>query len=402
MNEQDYNQFYRRMERQLMDVPVKFHRYLFHKIDWRDRLIGIKGARGVGKSTLMLQHIKEEIKNREEAFYLSLDDIWVFNNDMMDTVEYLYTHGVRYLFLDEVHRYPHWQTLLKNIYDTYRQLHVVFSGSSMLELNKGEADLSRRARIYELRGMSFREYLGLEGILNIKPAGFDDLLGSHATIAEDICSKVTILPAFEKYLKFGFYPFYDEVYDSYLDRVRKTAEMVIDVDYPNIVDVSRDTLSKMKKMLVVIASRVPQTPNMSELFRELGTDRNQGLKMLYALEEGGLISLLSSKVRDLKHLSSPDKIYLSNTTLMYAMTPEPNKGTVRETFFMSQLMNGHEVLYPKRHGDFLIDGRFLFEVGGKDKTFDQIKDIPDSYLAVDGTEIGHGNRIPLWMFGLLW
>lgn len=401
MNEQDYNKFFRRMERQLLDVPMKFHRYLFKQIDWRDRLIGIKGPRGVGKSTLILQHIKEDFKDREAVLYMSMDDIWVFSHDMMDVVEYLYTHGVRYLFLDEVHRFPHWQTLLKNIYDTYRQLHVVFSGSSMLEINKGEADLSRRARIYELRGMSFREYLEFGNILKIAPLTLDTLLESHVAKAEKICSKITVLPAFEKYLKYGFYPFYNEVFDSYLDRVRRTAEMVIDVDYPNVAEVSQDTLVKMKKMLMVIASRVPQTPKMSDLYRELGTDRNQGLKMLYALEDGGLLSLLSSKVKDLKHLSSPDKIYLANSTLMYALTPEPDKGTLRETFFLSQLNKAHDVQYP-RHGDFLVDNEYVFEVGGKDKTFDQIKDLPNSCLAISDTEIGRSSRIPLWMFGLLW
>ena len=249
--------------------------------------------------------------------------------------------------------------------------------------------------------MSFREYLEIEGLATIQPLSLEELLKRHVEIAEDVCSKMSILPAFESYLKRGYYPFYKGSGSHYLENVRKTANMVIDVDYPKIRDVSQETLTKMKRMLMVIAARVPQTTNMSVLYQQIGTDRNQGIKMLYALEKAGLLALLSAKHKDLKHLNSPDKIYLDNTTLMFAMSTAPDTGTLRETFFYNQLSKDHDVLYPKQ-GDFLVDSKYLFEVGGKGKSFDQVKDIDNSYLAVADTEVGRKSRIPLWMFGLLY
>ena len=401
MKEQELEPLYRQQEQKLKDTPTTLHRYLFHQIDWRDRLIGIKGPRGAGKSTLILQHIKEDFENRDELMYLSLDDLWFSNHDILDTVDFLYTHGVRYLFLDEVHRNKNWQTILKNIYDTYRQLHIVFTGSSMLQIKEGEADLSRRPIVYELKGLSFREFLTFEDKIKMDAITLEDLFKQHVKISEDICSRMSILPLFEKYLRYGYYPFYKEVYSGYWERVKNIANMVIEVDYPKMNEISQDTIAKMKKMLMVIASRVPQTPKMNELYQQLDTDRNQGLKMLYALENGGLLGLLSQKVRDLKHLSSPDKIYLDNTTLMYALSTSVDIGTARETFFYNQLRKDHEVIYPKK-GDFLIDNKYYIEVGGKGKTFDQIPEIEDGYLAVDDTEIGRKHRVPLWMYGLLY
>lgn len=370
MKEQELEPLYRQQEQKLKDTPTTLHRYLFNQIDWRDRLIGIKGPRGAGKSTLILQHIKEDFENRDNLMYLSLDDLWFSNHDILDTVDYLYTHGVRYLFLDEVHHNKSWQTILKNIYDTYRQLHVVFTGSSMLQIKEGEADLSRRPIVYELKGLSFREFLTFEDKIQIDAITLEDLFKQHVKISEEICSKMSILPLFENYLRYGYYPFYKEVYSGYWERVKNIANMVIDVDYPKMNEISQDTIAKMKKMLMVIASRVPQTPKMNTLYLQLDTDRNQGLKMLYALENGGLLGLLSQKVRDLKHLSSPDKIYLDNTTLMYALSTSVDIGTARETFLYNQLKKDHEVLYPKK-GDFLIDNKYYIEVGGKGKTFDR-------------------------------
>lgn len=403
MNEQDIEVLYRSMQQKLRDVPTQLHRYLYEQIDWRDRLIGIKGPRGVGKSTLILQHIKQSFKDRSQVMYITLDDLWFASHDLPETVDYLYSHGIRWLFIDEIHYFKRWQTLLKNLYDTYRQLHIVFTGSSMLQIKQGEGDLSRRPVIYSMKGLSFREFLEFENVYTMQPLAWTDLLEQHESIAEKITENVQVLPLFEKYLKYGYYPFYKEVYRGYWERVRSTANMVLEVDYPKVNDVSQETILKMKKMLMVLASRIPQTPKMAELYRELDTDRNQGLKMLYALEDGGLLALLSQKVKDLKHLGSPDKIYLDNPTLMYALTPRPDIGTIRETFFYNQMRVGHTLTYPyDNKGDFLVDNRFFVEVGGKNKSFEQIKDIADGYLAVDDTEIGHGHRIPLWMYGLLY
>lgn len=388
--------------RRLQGTPEGFKRYLIDKIDWRDNLIAIKGAKGTGKTTMLLQHIKESFTDKDKALYLSLDNLWFETHSINDLVEYHYTHGGTHLFLDEVHYYPKWKTLIKNINDDYPGLHVVYTGSSMLKIDSGVADLSRRQLPYTLHGMSFREYLLYEGLAEMEPISLDLLLRDHRRIAEDILSNgMKILPAFGEYLRYGYYPFYKSVYSGFEIRLQQVVNHVLENDYPIIEGVEQSTIRKTKKMFMILAEQVPQTPNMSNLYNELETDRNQGLKMLYALEKAGLLALLSDKPKHIDKLSRPEKIFMDNSNLMYAYAMAPNIGTVRETFFLSQLAVDHSVTYPAK-GDFLVDGKYLFEVGGRKKSFEQIKDMADSYLAVDDTEIGHHNRIPLWMFGLLY
>lgn len=388
--------------RRLQGTPEGFKRYLIDKIDWRDNLIAIKGAKGTGKTTMLLQHIKESFSDKDKALYLSLDNLWFETHSINDLIEYHYTHGGTHLFLDEVHYYPKWKTLIKNINDDYPGLHVVYTGSSMLKIDSGVADLSRRQLPYTLHGMSFREYLLYEGLAEMEPISLDLLLRDHRRIAEDILSNgMKILPAFGEYLRYGYYPFYKSVYSGFEIRLQQVVNHVLENDYPIIEGVEQSTIRKTKKMFMILAEQVPQTPNMSNLYNELETDRNQGLKMLYALEKAGLLALLSDKPKHIDKLSRPEKIFMDNSNLMYAYAMTPNIGTVRETFFLSQLAVDHSVTYPAK-GDFLVDGKYLFEVGGRKKSFEQIKDVTDSYLAVDDTEIGHHNRIPLWMFGLLY
>ncbi len=396
------DQILRIYNRRLQGTPEGFKRYLIDKIDWRDNLIAIKGAKGTGKTTMLLQHIKESFTDKDKALYLSLDNLWFETHSINDLIEYHYTHGGTHLFLDEVHYYPKWKTLIKNINDDYPGLHVVYTGSSMLKIDSGVADLSRRQLPYTLHGMSFREYLLYEGLAEMEPISLDLLLRDHRRIAEDILSNgMKILPAFGEYLRYGYYPFYKSVYSGFEIRLQQVVNHVLENDYPIIEGVEQSTIRKTKKMFMILAEQVSQTPNMSNLYNELETDRNQGLKMLYALEKAGLLALLSDKPKHIDKLSRPEKIFMDNSNLMYAYAMAPNIGTVRETFFLSQLAVDHSVTYPAK-GDFLVDGKYLFEVGGRKKSFEQIKDVADSYLAVDDTEIGHHNRIPLWMFGLLY
>ena len=229
----------------------------------------------------------------------------------------------------------------------------------------------------------------------------EDLLKDHVKIAEEVCAKIKVLPEFEKYLKQGYYPFYKEVKKGYAMRLQQVVNQVIENDYPNIDEVSMSTIRKTKKMLMLLAEKVPQTPVMTELYAQLDTDRNQGLKMMHALERGGLLALLSSEAKSFKGLARPDKIFLNNPNLMYALTSRPEIGTVRETFFFNQLSQTQTVTFPKK-GDFAVNGKYLFEVGGKNKSFEQIKDIENSFLAVDGIEVGYHNRIPLWVFGMMY
>jgi len=386
----------------LASTPGTFHRYLLPEIEWREKLIGIKGAKGVGKTTMLLQHIKESFRNIDDALYVSMDNLWFSRHELTDLVRFFYQHGGRYLFIDEIHNYKPWQRALKNFYDDYDDLHIVYSGSSLLQLEKGEADLSRRLAIYNMAGMSFREYLNYEGVVSIDAITLDDLLKNHVSVAMEMKEKVeNILPHFENYLKRGYYPFYKEVRKNFQQRLQQVVNHVLEVDYPATDEVEITTIRKAKKMLMVLSENVPQTPNMNELYSQLETSRSQGIKMLWALERAGLLSLLSSQTKKLKSLGRPDKIYVDNPNLMYALGEKSDIGTMRETFFMNQLKQVSSVSYPPK-GDFIVNGEYLFEVGGASKTFEQIKDIDNSFLAVDGTEIGHGNRIPLWMFGLLY
>ena len=403
MNESRIEEIIRVFNRRLTATPTEFHRYLFYEIDWEDKLIGIKGPRGCGKTTLLLQHIKQSFHGQEleKVLYVSLDNIWFADNKILDLVDFHYNHGGTHIFIDEIHYEPKWQTMLKNMSDNYPGMYIVYTGSSMLEIDAHEGDLSRRQVMYEMRGMSFREYLEYEGVVKHERLTLEQLMDNHVEIAMDICSRTNVLGCFNKYLREGYYPFYKAVRQGFDSRLLATVNQVIESDYPQIDDVTVATIRKTKKMLMVLSECVPQLPNMSQLYRELETDRNNGLKMLRALERGGLLLLLGSKAKSINQLSRPDKIYINNPTLMYALSPRADIGSVRETFFMNQLSQAHELSYPKA-GDFLVEGRYLFEVGGKGKTFSQIKDIPDSYLAVDDTEIGRGARIPLWLFGMLY
>ena len=384
---EDLVEIMRSYRNKLSAVGTTFHRGLYTKIDWDDRLIGIKGPRGSGKTTMLLQRIKENFEDKGQALYISLDNLWFASHNLMDLVDYHYTHGGTHLFIDEVHHLPYWQTLLKNIYDDFPTLHVVYTGSSMLRIDHSQGDLSRRQLVYHLPGLSFREYLEFEGLYKCEPLELEDLLKDHVKIAEAVCEKIKVVPAFEKYLKQGYYPFYKEVKKGYAMRLQQVVNQVIENDYPAIDEVSMSTIRKTKKMLMLLAEKVPQTPVMTELYAQLDTDRNQGLKMMHALERGGLLGLLSSEAKSFKGLARPDKIFLNNPNLMYALTSRPEIGTVRETFFFNQLSQTQTVTFPKK-GDFAVNGKYLFEVGGKNKSFEQIKDIENSYLAVDGIEVG--------------
>ena len=389
--------------RLLAEVPFEIHRYLADAIDWRDRLICIKGPKGTGKTTLILQHVKEQFGvDSREAVYFSADHIWFSSHDIMDAVECFYTHGYTHLFIDEVHHLENWSRVIKTIVDSYPGLHVVYSGSSILKLSGGTADLSRRQAVYNLKGLSFREFLRFEGVMTRPPVPLETLLRDHRKIALDICDSVKIIPLFERYARMGYYPIYREVSSQFADRLAAIVSSVLDVDFPAVEDVTLPTIRKTKKMLMVLAGSCPQTPNMSALYRELETNRNLGLKMLDALQRAELLAVLDSETAKLKQLSKPEKIFLGDGNLMYALVPNPDMGALRETLFLNQLRSaGHSLTSPDK-GDFLVDGKWLFEVGGPGKTFRQIADEKNSFVVNDGVETGIGNKIPLWLFGFLY
>ena len=387
--------------RKIAKVDLRFKRYLYSRINWNARIISIKGARGVGKTTMLLQHIQENYIDIDQTLYASLDDLWFSTHSLIDLVDWADQHGINRLYLDEVHRYEQWSETLKNIYDNYPDMSIVYTSSSLLIMDNAKVDLSRRQTTYTLYGMSFREFLAFEDVLQVDMIPLEDLLQNHVRHAMQMTQKVKIAPLFETYLHHGYYPFYREAGEDFPTRLRETVSVVIDTDLPAVENLSFETLQKVKKLVMIISERVPFQPNMSELWKQLSTNNELGLRMLYALDKAQILALLTSKAKNYRFLYKPDKIFLDNSNLMHVLCPVVNKGNERETFFNTQLRVTNDVKHPLK-GDFLVNDKFLFEVGGRKKSFEQIADVPDSFLAVDDTEIGHGNRIPLWMFGFLY
>lgn len=400
---EDVAELFESSNRQIHDETSVFCRYLMDDIDWSDRVICIRGARGVGKTTLMLQRLRDCFgEDSKSALYVSLDDLWFARHRLKDLVGYLYDRGYTHLFIDEAHHLgKDWSLELKNLVDQYRKMNIVYSGSSLLQMERARGDLSRRQSVYNLTGLSFREYLKLEGLLDMEPIPLEKVLVDHVKLAGKINDQVKVLGSFDDYLQHGYYPFYREGLSKYRERLMETVNKVLEVDYPAIEDVSQDTIRKTRKMLMVLSESCPQTPNMSKLYQELGTGRDQGLKMLGALERSGMLGLLDAKGLKLDNLSKPEKIYCHNANLMYALVPHVDDGVKRETFFFNQLKTRHVVKYTGV-GDFVVDDKWIFEVGGKKKGFGQIADLPNSFVVNDSTAVGHGNKIPLWLFGFLY
>lgn len=385
----------------LSQVSLDFKRYLYPQINWDSSVIGIMGERGVGKTTMLLQRIKEKYANPDDTFYISLDHYWFGTHELQDLIKFMYKRGITEFYIDEVHKYKGWSGILKTLVDELHDLRIVYTGSSLLEIDNAKVDMSRRQTPYTLKGMSFREYLEYDGILKMNAVTLEELLANHVPIAMDIVSKTKVLVAFDTYLHTGVYPFYRDAGKDFLVRLNEVVDTVIESDLPAVEKITYDTVDKCKKLLMIIAENVPLQPNVDKLATSLGTTRDTLLKLLYKLDKAEILELLTVELKSYKKLVNPEKIYLGNTNLMYALSPKIEIGTLRETFFIDQCASVGTVQMPPK-GDFLVNGKYLFEVGGEGKTFDQIADIPNSYLAVDGIETGYGARIPLWMFGLLY
>ncbi len=382
-------------------VENSHHRYLYDIIDWRDNLIMLKGARGVGKTTLMLQKCKEI---GTAGLYASLDQLWFNDHTVVELADYHYKHGGTHLYLDEVHLYPrsNWEQELKNIHDSYPDFNIVFTGSSLLQLNSKIADLSRRVAIYELRGLSFREYLNFINVGNYKALRLENILSNHIPIASDISSSMRVILEFENYLKHGYYPFFLGTSDiSYSQRVERLVLSVIDIDIPSVSDIEFETRQKLKKLLVVLAEQVPFSPNMTKLSKDVGVTRNQLMKLFSLLSDSSILRSLNTPDTMPESVVKPDKILFDNPSVMQALGIFHKSGTVRESFAASMLSSAGK-LYSAPEGDFLLNKQYLFEVGGKGKGFSQIANRPNSYVLADNIESGNGNKIPLWLIGFLY
>ena len=390
-----------RYYQKLNSTNLTFIRYLYDRINWQARIIGIKGARGVGKSTLLIQRIKMFHKNPEEAIYISLDDMWFSSHSLEDLVEFLYARGIKYFYIDEVHRYPMWNRVIKNLYDFYSDINIVYTGSALLAIDNAVADLSRRQSLYTLWGMSFREYLEYESIISISPISLPELLSGHVALSMQLSNSISILKHFEDYLDHGYYPFYKENPQDFSMRLAEVVKIVIENDIPETEEISFSTVAKLKTLMMVIAENAPLEPNISKLAERLECSRDLCVKMLGLLDRSRLIQQMFKHPRTYKQMRGADKILGGDTNILHALTGTVNIGTSRETFFVNQLQAIGEVIIAN-HGDYIIDGKYTFEIGGSGKKFSQIADIPDSYLAVDNIVTGFGAHIPLYLFGMLY
>ena len=394
--------FQEKFQRKVQQTSIDFQRGLMDEIHWDSKLIGIKGARGVGKTTLLLQYIKKNLPLNHQTLYISLDDIWFSENSLVSLADDFVKQGGQYLLIDEVHKYPNWAQEIKNIYDDHNSLKVVFTGSSLLEILNARADLSRRAIVYTMQGLSFREYIDLVTRKQFPVHSLADILSDHNDISREINAEIKPLHYFKNYCKHGYYPFFREGVDPYFQRLEEIINLIIEIELPLLRKVEVAYVNKLKQLLHIIARSVPFKPNISKLSSRLGINRNTLISYLYFLQESHIIKNLYKNAKGITQLQKPEKIYLENTNLQYALSQRQSDiGHSREAFFINQLAYHHLVEY-STVTDFKVNGELTFEVGGAHKSSKQIKDIAQSFIVSDDIEFGFGNRIPLWLFGFLY
>ena len=389
-------------DRLLQHIRRDFKRYLHNHINWKERLIGIKGARGVGKTTLLLQHLKQLALPAYKAAYFAMDDLYFSVHSLKETADTFYKQGGRLLVLDEVHKYPGWSGETKNLYDFYPDLQILFTGSSIIDISKEVGDLSRRAFMYDLPGLSFREYLIMKGIANFQALTLKEILYQPESYGKLVDKKFHPLEYFSDYLKHGYYPFGVEHPASLYQRINQVVRTIVEIDMAEIPTFDIRNSKKMLQLVEVIAGQVPFKPNIKELGEKTQIHRNSINSYLHYLEQAKIIALLFPAGKSTATLQKPEKIYLQNTTLLYALARESaNIGSVRETFFHSMVSPSHPLVAPKT-GDFLIDNHYTLEIGGSAKKKMQIQLTDNAWIVRDGIETGSNEVIPLWVFGFLY
>ena len=386
----------------LSNTKLDFKRFLFNEIKWNNRLIGIKGARGTGKTTLSLQWLKQQNLQVTKAAYFSLDDLYFTNHSLKDTIAQFYKQGGKILVLDEVHKYKNWSIEIKNIHDTYTGIKIIFTGSSIIDISRQEGDLSRRAVVYELPGLSYREFLSLKYNLLLPVFSLNDILIDASTLKKQLPNSFRPLEYFNEYLQTGYYPFMMEDKETVHQKINQLIRTIVEYDMAELKDFDIRNAKKILQLMYVIAQQVPFKPNLVSLAEKTNIHRNSLNNYLYYLEQAKLISLLQPAGKSTAILQKPEKIYLNNTNLLYALAEQQvDKGNLRETFFLSQLNVVSKIAMPKQ-GDFFIDNKYTFEVGGKDKSQKQIAGIKNGWVVKDDLEFPVGNELPLWMFGCLY
>lgn len=391
-----------KQERLLAQTSTEIIREPMQRIHWNNRLIAIRGSRGVGKTTLMLQYIKLNYPaGSREVLYCTLDSIYFSNHTLLELAERFYLQGGKQLFLDEVHKYPTWSKELKEIYDLYPSLQVVFSGSSLLNILNADADLSRRCLSYRMYGLSFREYLRFYKQISLPVHPLPEILENAGEICREMNAECRPVQMFNEYLHEGYYPFFTGNREDYYMSIENIINLILEQEMPLLCGVDPAYVRKLKALLGILSSSVPYEVDVTKLAGVIGLTRNSVITYLQSLERAELLKLLYSDLLSVKKLQKPDKIYLQNPNLLYAIASSPVQiGTARETFVVNQLSVNHEVEYGKTKGDFVVDHTYTFEVGGADKSFKQIANLPNSFVLADNLEYATGKKLPLWIVGL--
>ena len=376
----------------IKEIDTGFIRYIYAEMNWKSRMIGLTGPRGVGKTTLVLQHIKKNL-NPAETLYVTAEDFYFADNKMIDLASDFVKRSGKYLFIDEIHKYKDWAKELKLIYDYHPELNVVFTGSSVLDVKKGASDLSRRAVMYNMQGLSFREYLQLFHQISVQPYSLEEILGHKV----ELPGVKHPLPFFKDYLKRGYYPF--SIEEGFALKLQQIVNQTLETDIPMYAGMNVSTGRKLKQLLAIIAKSVPFKPNMTSIATALSASRNNIADYSLFIEEAGMIAQLRDSTGGIRGLGKVDKIYLDNTNLIFSLANDnSNTGNIRETFFLNQLRVKYDVIVSP-HADFRI-GEYTFEVGGKNKGLKQIQGLAKAFIVKDNIELGYLNTIPLWHFGL--
>lgn len=378
-------------------VSVELKRYLYAKINRKSRMIAIKGARGTGKTTLLLQLGKE--RKTDEVLYVALDDLFFTDNTLYSLAEQFNKIGGSLLLIDEVHKYPNWSRELKLIYDDFPDLQVIFTSSSILEIYKGESDLSRRVVSYTLSELSFREYLLFNEKIELPTFSLEEIVQNHNEISSQLVQRFTPFKYFSDYLKHGAYPYFDGDEVEYYQKLMNTVNLILEVDIQAVETIDFNNVARLKRLLYVISTNVPFTPNINKLSEQIQLNRNALVRAIQLLQKASMIQALYKQSKSISALNKPDKLWMHNTNLMYAISGDkPDKGNLRETYFIQNMPSEYQLSLPEK-GDILINDTYLFEIGGKNKTTKQIKDFKNTYIVKDDIEIGVFNTIPLWLFG---
>ncbi len=388
-------------ERLLHSFQIKYKRYIFKEIDFDEKMIGIFGARGVGKTTTLLQYLLElQVKNRN-VLYVSLDYPFLSAVDLIEIVESFVEDGGEYLLLDEVHRYNDFSSYLKTIYDLF-DIHVVFTSSSATSLLNAKSDLSRRVSLYNLYGFSFREFLELKYEIKLKASKIEEIFENHIILGQKVLEqKFDILEEFQVYLKVGYYPFYFDKKTSFFQNLVNTINLTIDLDLTSLGLIEQKYTYKLKKLLEVVCQSSPFEVNYTKIAASAEISRVKLYDYVTFLADGQMLLLIDEPIKGIKKIAVPAKIYLNNTNLLHAYCQNSKIGTIRETFFANQVSQKSK-LHISKQGDFTIDEKYRVEIGGKNKSFKQIKDLPNSFVVADEILEGKGNKIPLWLFGFLY